>query len=243
MGIPLIDGDVDFQMDADFDPMRIKQVSGGVAQYHLGADAQLDVRFFKKRLPSKTKSTSEALHFDEFDYISIQRPGDKSTKVVRRVRDGDKARFPLHWQRYMSGEKQVVGSPIERLYDMGFINESQLGMLKLSGANTVEQVAHASIGMVNGWGSDGVEIQNLAKGFVAEKERVEGEKKTITREAELLKRMAELEKKLEAESKDKSKSKSKSKSKASKKTLADIENEKITEELSEEGKNVLVVEG
>lgn len=170
-GIPLMDGEIDYMPDATFDPQKILRMGEGVAMPVLGDDAVLDVRFYEKRVPIPSKSTEEAIHFEKRDYCRIQRPGDKSTVWDQPAREADKQRFPYQWQAYRAGKSQDVGTPIERVYELGLLSEPQVLMLKASGVKTVEQASMATEAVVSGWGSDGPTIQKFCKGFIAQREK------------------------------------------------------------------------
>ena len=172
MGTPLMEGGEG--AGNDFNPTDILRRGDGVALYKLGDDAELICTFYKKRVAVPSKSTEAALHFDEKVYCRIERPGDKLQVWDQPVRECDKQRFPHEWQRFLSGESQLVGTSIKVLGDQGLLTGAQLEMLEVANIRSVEQLANATPATVTGFGPDGQEIQKYARGFLNYQAEIQG---------------------------------------------------------------------
>lgn len=204
--ISLIEG-AEFQGDVEFTP-RLLATSGGAAPVALGDDSLMQVRFYEKRVPNKSKSTDKGIHFDKRVYVRIERPGDKSQVYDNPAKQNHMQRFPVQYQAFLTGKSQVNGTPIERLFDLGVLSKDQIDMIKVAGMSSVEQVAGAAITAIQGWGDDALKIQTLCKGYVSERAAIEGK-------ADHQELAARLDK-LEAENAELKASQSKPKSKAKK---------------------------
>ena len=108
-----------------------------------GDEKKLLARFYKTAVENRGRSTAEGRPvFDEQVFVSIIIPGDKNTKVERKARDEDKARFPLAWQRYHNNEtKAVDGTPVE---EWPRVSVAQVAELKAMNIMTVEHLADLS---------------------------------------------------------------------------------------------------
>lgn len=76
--------------------------------------------------------------------IKIRRAGDTLTEIDRPLMEGDKQRFPLHWQNYLnrkSPEESQAGTPISELT---FLSGAAIENLKIAKFYSIEQVAFAS---------------------------------------------------------------------------------------------------
>lgn len=192
------------EMGMDFTPMGLIKAADGVALYKLGADSQLFVEFYDRRVPEVAKSMNGAPSFAKVDYVKIYRPGDKC-QVDRKAREEDKRRFPEHWYRYKNGQQQFVGTKIEVLQQQGLLTDPQIEMLKYAKIQSVEQLAAASELVVAGFGTEGEQMQKIAKGWLNFKAQVEG-KEDYNRlksqmeadRAEMAKQKDELAKQMEA---------------------------------------------
>lgn len=161
-------------VDMDFTPGDVSMRGNGFLVHKLGSDDQLLVRFYEKNIPVPFKSQNGTIVFENQDYVEIIRPGDKSQIVDRKARDADKARFPLHWQRYKTGKSQTIGTSINKLFEQGLINQPELEMLQIAKVHTVEQLAAASEVVIDGFGPSGQKLQNYAKGFLNHYAKFEG---------------------------------------------------------------------
>ena len=103
-------------------------------------DKRLAVKFYKRAVKNNFKSKQEGKNvFDNIDYISIIIPGDNTSKVDRAVRDEDKERFSIIWERYLKREDDLNnGTPIELLPTL---SPAQVENLKVYKVYTVEQLA------------------------------------------------------------------------------------------------------
>lgn len=108
-------------------------------------DAKLIVRFFEKPRQNAARSREEGRPiFDMADYIEISVPGDRDNNVIRPANDMDKARFPIHWNRYKALQSQEeVGTPLSA---WPLIRPDQLEELAYFKIKTVESLA----GMADG---------------------------------------------------------------------------------------------
>jgi hypothetical protein len=108
-------------------------------------DARLHVEIFRQPIKNEFESTKEGRAiFGEVVMISIQVPGDATTKVVQPLREDHKMRFPRHWAYFESTqgkEALEVGTPLSQWPLLGPAQVEELRALKF---RTVEQIAGAS---------------------------------------------------------------------------------------------------
>lgn len=153
-----------------------------------GDERKLLARFYKQAEQNNFRSQAEGRPiFDEFVWVSILIPGDKNTKIERRMTEEDKARFPLAWRRYQQAETvSEVGTPIEQ---WPRVSVSQVAELKYMNITTVEQLADLSdaicqkmMGLVQlrteakayiTAAKDGAHAQNLAAELAKRDEQIE----------------------------------------------------------------------
>lgn len=125
-------------------------------------DSQLFVQFFEEAREITFKS-AEAGHpvYEMRDYISIQVPGNELTKVVEQVEDRHKRRFPQQWAHYQNTKQNA---PVEgwALKEWTQINAAQLKVLNFHNFFTVEQLAAAADGTINGLGMGYMELKTKA---------------------------------------------------------------------------------
>lgn len=107
-------------------------------------DATAMVRFYQKSYPDEAKTKEEGRPiFKDVDIIEIRFPGDKDYKA-RPVREGDKRRWPRHWEAYqarISQEDIVEGTPLS---EWPQITRSQVEELAFYNVKTVEQLVEMS---------------------------------------------------------------------------------------------------
>lgn len=134
-------------------------------------DARLHVEIFRQPLKNEFKSQKEGRAiFDDVVMISIQVPGDNTTKVVQPLREDHKMRFPRHWAYFDSTqgkEALEVGTPLSQWPILGPAQVEELRALKF---RTVEQIAAASdqqlqrMGMAGG--IDAMALRTRAQRFL-----------------------------------------------------------------------------
>ena len=138
-----------------------------------GDDAQLSVRFFMYPEVHHLKSIEAGYEVLEyFEYVRIQRPGDKSAVLIRRVKDSDKLRFPYQYRAFKEGTaEEDLGTPIAS-WDYR-LSESQIYAFKVLGVETVQQIAAMSDIQAQSLGIEGHEIVSRAKITVQKKTTLE----------------------------------------------------------------------
>lgn len=108
-------------------------------------DARLHVEIYKLPVRNEFESQKEGRAiFTEVVMISIQVPGDNTTKVVQPLRDDHKMRFPRHWAYFeatQGKEALEIGTPLSQWPLLGPAQVEELRALKF---RTVEQIASAS---------------------------------------------------------------------------------------------------
>lgn len=119
-------------------------------------DARLHVEIFRQPLKNEFRSEKEGRAiFDEVVMISIQIPGDTTTKVVQPLREDHKMRFPRHWAYFDSTQGKdalEIGTPLGQWPILGPAQVEELRYLKF---RTVEQIASASDEQLRKMGSAG----------------------------------------------------------------------------------------
>ena len=106
-------------------------------------DEQLLVKFFIKARENKTKSLKEGRSiFEDVEYVDIRVAGSRNGHVCRAARDGDKRRFPKHYEAFKQRtEMPVEGTP---LVEWAIVTRSQAEELAFFNVKTVEQLAAMS---------------------------------------------------------------------------------------------------
>lgn len=146
----------------------VKEIKNGVAVH--GDDKALWVEFRREAKQNMAKSEQAGRPiFDEFDYIHITVPGGK-TKVIEKVNDGHKQRFPDHWrlhQEKMNGRtgEALIGTPLDQWPAMSL---SQTYELRALGIHTVDQLAHLTEAGIAAIGLGGRELKAKAAAFLAQ---------------------------------------------------------------------------
>lgn len=135
-----------------------------------GDDAGLYVEFKREAVQNQAKSEEAGRPiFDEFDYCHITVPGGK-TKVVERVTEHHKDRFPRHWAKYqeMLGGKTgetLIGTPLDQWPALGVARVMELRAL---GIHTVDQLANLNDNGIGALGMGGRELKARAAAFLAQ---------------------------------------------------------------------------
>lgn len=108
-----------------------------------GDERKLLSRFYKQAVKNEAQSTAQGRPvFDEYVFVSIIIPGDKHSKIDRKMKDEDKTRFPLAWRRFQEGlTETVTGTPLS---EWPRVSVSQVAELNAMNITTVEQLGELS---------------------------------------------------------------------------------------------------
>lgn len=135
-----------------------------------GDDSALHVTFKReaKQNAAKSKLAGRPI-FDEFDYIEIIVPGGK-TKVIEKVQEHHKMRFPRHWDLYQQQLKgktgeALIGTPLDQ---WPAISLSQVYELRALNIHTVDQLAHLTDQGIQAIGLGGRELKAKAAAYLAQ---------------------------------------------------------------------------
>jgi hypothetical protein len=119
-------------------------------------DARLHVEIFRLPVENTYRTGKEGRKiFDEVVMISIQVPGDMTTKTVQPLREDHKMRFPRHWALFeatQGKEALEIGTPLSQWPILGPAQVEELRAMKF---RTVEQIANASDLQLQRMGSAG----------------------------------------------------------------------------------------
>ena len=103
-------------------------------------DETLLVKFYIRPYQNQQKSKEAGREiWEDVTFISIKVPGDRDSEVDRPLREGDKNRFPRHWQQFQIRESQEImeGTPLS---EWAGIQGSQVAELKFLNVVTLEQL-------------------------------------------------------------------------------------------------------
>ena len=111
-----------------------------------GADARLQVRFYKRAVKQDQESLDAGRDiYKEFDFVHISVAGDTLTEIDTYALNYHKARFPIQWAQYQNrvgaDDQEVVGTPVS---EWPLVSKSQAEELRALKFKTVESVAGAS---------------------------------------------------------------------------------------------------
>lgn len=106
-------------------------------------DKKLAVKFYKKAVHNKFRSKQEGRQiYDDIEYISIIIPGDNTTKIERPIKEEDKTRFEIIWDKYKKKEDDLQnGTPLSLLPS---ISPAQVENFKSYQIYTIEQLSGLS---------------------------------------------------------------------------------------------------
>lgn len=99
-------------------------------------------------------------------YIRKAKPGDSLSIIERKADENDKQRFPVQWMRFQMQEGLTevhADIPGWKLNEWPELNEDQVRFLTYQRFATVEQLAGASDGQIQGIGMGGVALREKAK--------------------------------------------------------------------------------
>jgi len=111
-----------------------------------GADARLQVRFYKRAVQQEQETLDAGRPiYKEFDFVHICVAGDTLTEIDTYVLNNHKLRFPVQWAQYMNrvgaDDQQIVGTPVS---EWPIVSKSQAEELRALKFHTVEAIAGAS---------------------------------------------------------------------------------------------------
>jgi hypothetical protein len=111
-----------------------------------GADARLQVRFYKRPVHQEQESMDAGRPiYKEFDFVHICVAGDTLTEIDTFALQQHKQRFPIQWANYMNrqgaNDVEVVGTPVA---EWPLVSKSQAEELRAMKFHTVEAIANAS---------------------------------------------------------------------------------------------------
>ena len=111
-----------------------------------GADARLQVRFYKRAVKQDQESLDAGRDiYKEFDFVHICVAGDTLTEIDTYALNNHKVRFPIQWAQYQNrvgaDDQEVVGTPVS---EWPLVSKSQAEELRALKFKTVESVAGAS---------------------------------------------------------------------------------------------------
>jgi hypothetical protein len=111
-----------------------------------GADARLQVRFYKKPVHQEQESLEAGRPiYKEFDFVHICVAGDTLTEIDTFALQNHKQRFPIQWANYQNrlgaNDEEVVGTPVS---EWPIVSKSQAEELRAMKFHTVESIAGAS---------------------------------------------------------------------------------------------------
>lgn len=103
-------------------------------------EKRLPAVFFWEAVENKSKSAAEGHPiFDNVPYIRIFNPADRTTEVIREVKEKDKANYPREWAAFQQhGDEAYVGTPLEHVL---WLNKGQVRELQAMGIRTLEHLA------------------------------------------------------------------------------------------------------
>ncbi len=144
--------------DFDFEAKRIGEIAMEPARK---LDNQLHVQFYKHgELNSFASREAGRKIFEDFTYIRIMAPANRSSIVERRATDDDKMRFSAQYARYLQGMEQLAsGTPLTELPSL---TPSQVMELRALKVTTVEQLGGLPDTTVQILGTGGQELKQRA---------------------------------------------------------------------------------
>ena len=160
--------------------VRTSGIPGQGAPY----DDKLHVRFFMKaRIDPAASALQNRPVYKDTPYVEIMMPGEKNNIVVEPVWERHVQRFPTHWAQFQAGVKdQMVGTPLKVA---PFISEAVAEELAFFKIRTIEQLADLADSAMTFMGAR--ELKAAAQRYLQK----------VSSNEVLLKRIEELEARLE----------------------------------------------
>lgn len=130
-------------MSLQTSPTMFGEFEGMEEQQRWAQDSKLYVQFYKRAVFNKMKADEAGRPiYDEFDYVKIIIPGDRTGNVDTEVNAEYKARFAEKWAKYQANQQEAVsGTPLETWPAM---TVGTVAEMKALGIYTVEQLAALS---------------------------------------------------------------------------------------------------
>ncbi len=144
-------------MEQRFDDHR-----GGMVEF--GQDAKLFVEFSSRSVldQAASKDAQRPVHI-QMDYVRIRQPGERD-EIVRPAHDGDRRRFPRHWEAFQQGRQAMpTGTPLAILFPN---NPEVVENLKYDKIFVVEQLAALNDTQIGNIGLGGRQFVDRAKAFL-----------------------------------------------------------------------------
>lgn len=138
--------------------------SGGQLHVSHGDDKECYVEFRMEPIHMTAHSEAEGRPiYQDFPFIRIMFPGDKTKVVDRPVTDTDKQRFPNQYRAFEQQGVQVqTGTPIT---EWSILTRSQAMEMKAMGIHTVEQLSNVSDTNLNWLGAR--DYRDKAKAWIS----------------------------------------------------------------------------
>jgi len=108
-------------------------------------------------------------------YIRIMKPGDANSILETPAREDHKRRFPMEWLNFQMVEGLIPNTAAEagwKVENWEEMTPDEIHKLKYNRFFTVEQIANASDGQIQGLGMGGDGLRNRAKEALAKKNAV-----------------------------------------------------------------------
>jgi hypothetical protein len=119
--------------------------AAAVNAHRFAGDDKLLVQFYKRPILNPALSVKEGRPiYKEEVCIRIRIPGDKLNQIDRVADSIDIERFRRHYEKFIAGQSQLVGTPLE---EVGFVPAPLVEELKHFNIYTVEQLAGVSDGV------------------------------------------------------------------------------------------------
>jgi hypothetical protein len=155
--------------DFAFSAGTVDQASGMVA---FGDDKRLFVQFYTRSVQNNYQSDQQGRPvFEARPFVKIVQPGERDV-IDREVREEDKYRFRVQWERYEAQQEQTpTGTPLAVLYPSEPHIVDQMQALKIF---TAEQLAGLTEQAISRLGMGGRAHVERAKKFIEAAEKFGG---------------------------------------------------------------------
>lgn len=130
-------------------------------QVRFGDDSQLVVLFYTRSVFNAALSQAKgARQYENQTWVKMHPPGEKLNIIDRPVQEGDKVRFPQHWNMFLQNKQQIPdGTPIDLLFPN---NPATADNLRAFGIHTIQQCAKISAHAVDSIGMGATDWKNMA---------------------------------------------------------------------------------
>lgn len=189
-------------------------LANGHAMVRDKSDAGLFVKFYERKIynafkteQAKKEAAEKGIPDDQVEpvfekeiFCKIRPPG-RLEEWDQPVREQDKARFKKEWYNFQHGIDAASGGT--NLIELKDLAEDQIQHLEYMGVHSIEQLANATDGVLAQLGMGTRELRDRARAWVLEKDTSRPFDAMKAENADLKKRMADLEKTLAKLSGDK----------------------------------------